>query len=101
MYVVLAVKKYSFAQEGTGQIVEGVTVHYCDEPEVKEESKGLFPMKITAPIEAFKDFTTVPGLYDMKLSLKPDAKGKASVSFAYAKFLKPLVIPQLNTASTV
>jgi hypothetical protein len=96
-YLILAVKQYRFAQEGTGEIVSGVTVTYCDEPTYDANTKGFTPMKITAPLDTWKDFDKIPALYEMDFSLKPDAKGKAQLVFRAAKFKKEIAIPLLSS----
>lgn len=96
MYLILAVKRYKFAQE-TGEVIQGVTVTYADEPTYDDNTKGFVPMKVTAPLESWIDFTKVPGLYDMDFSLKPDAKGKAQLVYKSAVFKKEVVIPQLSS----
>lgn len=94
-YLILSVKRYDFAQQDTGERISGVKVTYCDEPTYNKDAKGFTPMNITAPIDAWTQFDKIPALYDIDFSLKPDNKGKATLVYKSAKFVKEISIPVL------
>lgn len=91
-FLILSVKKYDFTNPD-GERINGVKVTYCDEPTYNKDTKGFNPMNITAPIDSWGFFDKVPALYDIDFTLKPDNKGKASLVFKAAKFLKEVTIP--------
>lgn len=92
-YMVLATKRYNFRDNDTGNMISGCKITYCDEPTYEDDSKGMQPMTITAPLDSYKDFTHVPGLYDIEFTLKPGAKGQAQLVYKTAKFVKKVDLP--------
>lgn len=89
-YLILGINAYKFPQEGTGEMIEGVTVYYCDAPAQTAQQKGLFPMKITGTTEMLKDFTQLPAFYDIDFAMKPGSNGKPTVALRGVKFLRPM-----------
>jgi len=89
--LVLSVSRWKFAQDGTGEVVEGVSLQYVGEPESpKQNSRGTSPMKITAPLDQYNVFDKVPAYYDIDFSIVPGTGGKAKVNYAGAKFVRSL-----------
>ena len=80
-YVVLGVQSWELEDEKTREIKKGISVHYLDpaSPEDSENSKGIFPAKLTANKKLMDSFTTLPGRYIFDISLKRTGGGKTGV----------------------
>lgn len=91
MYLVLSLNQYRFPQEGTGQIMEGISIQIADEPDPNGRIRGLGVTKITAPLDSLEQFVAVPGYYDIDFKMRPGRGGKgAELVFQEAKYVKPL-----------
>lgn len=57
--LILAVQKWSFEDEKTGQLRQGVTVHLVPtgQPSTDENTLGIRPMKYTLTLDEFSRFT--------------------------------------------
>lgn len=91
-YLVLGVRSYRFADQNTGQMIEGITVHYCDHSDVTPAGQGygMQPMKISAPMNILKKFEKAPGIFKLDFVMRPGHKGQPQLRLADAEFIKPL-----------
>ena len=80
-FVVLGVQSWELPDERTGKELEGISVHYIDpaSSDDSEDSKGIFPIKLTADKKLMEKFTTLPGRYKFDISLKRIGGGKTGV----------------------
>lgn len=86
-YLVLNVREYSF-KDDNGKRVEGATVTYLDlSNEPGEGEKGYAPLSISATPEKSRDFTEVPGYYDLSFSQRRGAKGRPQIVFDRARLV--------------
>lgn len=88
-YVVLGVQRWELEDEKTGKKLDGISVHYLDpaSPDDSEETKGLFPAKLTADKKLMDSFTTLPGRYIFDIGLKRIAGGKTGVELNSVKYV--------------
>ena len=88
-YIVLGVQKWSLQDERTKQEKRGVTVHFFDPAEQYDdyESKGIFPAKISVHENFFKDFTTLPGRYEIVTKMSRGAGGRSKSTVISVKFV--------------
>ncbi len=104
-YLVLNVREYSF-KDDKDKAVEGATITYLDldnEPEKGE--KGLAPLQVSATIDQSRDFSDVPGFYDMQFKHKRGAQNKVRLVFDSAtlkqsvSFTQKPTVPSASAAS--
>ena len=77
--LVLGVKRYSFTNEGSGEIVEGTRMEYIEGfeyPFDESNMKGIFVMNVTAPYVFFEKVDKVPAYYNVVFRQRPGAGGK-------------------------
>ena len=103
--LVMGVKKYDFAQEGTGEVFQGMNITAIDTSvnENEPDKKGVFPMKIKSPdINLFDRFTVFPAYYDIKFTMKPDGKGNPVVVLTSADLINEVQFVEVsaNTKKT-
>lgn len=86
-FLVLNVREYSF-KDDAGKKVEGATITYLDlSNEPDENEKGFAPLTVSATPEKARDFTTVPGYYDLSFTQRRGAKGRAQIVFDRARLV--------------
>ncbi len=86
-FLVLNVREYSF-KDDAGKRVEGATITYLDlSNEPDENEKGFAPLTVSASSEKARDFTTVPGYYDLSFTQRRGAKGRAQIVFDRARLV--------------
>ncbi len=86
-YLVLNVREYRF-NDDSGKKVEGATVTYLDlSNEPGDGEKGYAPLSISASSDKVRDFTEVPGFYDMSFSQRRGAKGRPQIVFDRARLV--------------
>ncbi len=86
-YLVLNVREYSF-KDDSGKKVEGATVTYLDlSNEPSDGEKGYAPLSISASSDKVRDFTEVPGYYDLSFSQRRGAKGRPQIVFDRARLV--------------
>ena len=78
--LVLYINPFDFEPE-PGQRISGLTLEYLDleqdpNDHAREGTKGLTVFKDTLEPEAVRDFTAIPGLYELSHRRTRDAKGK-------------------------
>jgi hypothetical protein len=86
-YLVLNVREYSFKDDNDKR-VEGATITYLDltnEPD--EGEKGFAPLSISGTLEKVRDFTEVPGYYEMNFTQRRGAKNRATLVFDRARLV--------------
>lgn len=76
---VLTVRRYSFNDE-QGKPVNGCKVTFVDEPETSQDFKGIPIMTVNVPYDMWNQFPKVPAHYELEFRMRPDAKGKPSLS---------------------
>ena len=88
-YIVLGVQSWEIEDEKTGKKLDGISVHYIDplDRSDDEESKGIFPAKLTAKSSLRDSFTTLPGKYKFDIGLKRTAGGKTGVELKSVKYV--------------
>lgn len=73
--IVTGVTRYKFAQEGTGEIIDGAKVHFVElEPEEGTDNKGYVTQQANLPYEVYEKLTVLPGVYDAELTIKLTGK---------------------------
>lgn len=98
--LVLSTNRWTFKNEDNGEQMEGTTIQYIQEPgQPKDNSKGSTPMKISAPLDAFKTFDKVPGFYDITFDVVPGSGGKPKVVYDSAKFVRPVTMDFTKAAN--
>lgn len=86
-YLVLNVREYSFKDDNDKR-VEGVTITYLDlSNEPDEGEKGFAPLAISGTLEKSRDFTEVPGYYEMNFTQRRGAKNRATLVFDRARLV--------------
>lgn len=117
-YVVIGIKPYSFPNKETGEYIQGIKVTYLDEhmqdaistpmgrkvpnnmmPQntVGIVAKGYAPMTLSVPLDLYPKFQQVPGIYDLRFHMRPDSKGKPTLSLVDADFVAPVSLaPQID-----
>lgn len=78
MDLVLSADKWRMTDEKTGEIREGVSLHYLtDYREETDNSVGFKPMKVQASDAAFAAIKAggAPGLYELQLKSRPGKDG--------------------------
>lgn len=88
-YVVLGVQSWELEDEKTREIKKGISVHYLDpaSPEDSEDSKGIFPAKLTAKTSLMDSFANLPGRYKFDISLKRTGGGKTGVELNSVEYV--------------
>lgn len=89
--LILAVQKWSFDDEKTGENKKGVSVHIVPlgQPSIDDKVIGTKPMKFTLPLDQFEKFTgsTYPALANVDFQMN-FANGKITpVAFKNIKSL--------------
>jgi len=73
--IVTGVTRYKFAQDGTGEIIDGAKVHYVElEPEQGTDNKGYVTQTANLPYEVYEQLTVLPGVYEADISIKLTGK---------------------------
>ena len=101
-YVVLGVQSWELEDEKTGKKLDGISVHYLDpaSTEDSEDSKGIFPAKLTADKKLLNKFTTLPGKYRFDIGLKRTGGGKTGVELKDVECLGSVSFDGSNNDST-
>lgn len=87
-YLVLHARPYSF-QDDNGRAVEGATITYLDlDNEPEQGEKGFAPLNISATLDQLREFSTVPGFYDMSFKQVRGAKGRPRLVFTRAALVQ-------------
>lgn len=102
--VVLSARKWSFVDEKTGQVRDGVSVWYVDNvdfvPNVGNDMKGCELLKATLPVGRFGDFIDVPGVYDCDMQLR----SRQNVPYLHVggfRFVRPLLVSRPDAQGEV
>lgn len=77
-FLVLAVTRYNFKDEGSGKTMEGGHIHFLPDYVYSEsEKKGILPAKMTLPLLALDDaFGNVyPAFCNLDIRSLPNGKG--------------------------
>lgn len=89
--ILFSARPWSFTDEKTGEMRNGVTVQYSDGIAVNAgKEKGIFPMTMSAAPELWAQLTTLPAVYECDLKMRPGKDNKAQLTLGSAKFVEPL-----------
>jgi hypothetical protein len=99
--LVLYISPYDFNND-QGERVAGLTLEYLEldqdpNDHAREGTKGLTVFKDTLEPEAVRDFTAVPGLYELSHRKARDAKGKQSLRVSGGKLVGKVDLAKLAT----
>ncbi len=77
-YIVLTVQAWSFNDEKTKELKEGISIHYIDPASKFDEKEkiGSKLIKTTADIKLFDKFKELPGIYEFQLGIESVSVGK-------------------------
>lgn len=101
--IVLGVSRYKFAQDGTGEVVEGCKVHYVEDGfENQADSIGLIPQTAIMDYEHFEFFESaqIPGKYDAEFHVSLRGK-KPTLKVGGFTYRSPFSINPLTTPANV
>lgn len=92
--VVLTVSKYSFLDKETGELRNGVTVHYVSDLTAGNsgDKRGAEVTKANLPVEQMANVKEVPAFYVIGYDLGADSKGKAKLNYKDLLYSRPLVL---------
>lgn len=89
--LVLSVRRYDFTDEKDGRQLTGVTVEYLD-PESELTSpgdrRGLPVFTVGGSVDLDKEFSAVPGVYDLDFRMKPGLKGRPTLQLSGAHLVQ-------------
>lgn len=89
-YLVLHTRPYSF-KDDEGRLVEGASITYLDlDNDPDQGEKGYAPLQISATLDQLRDFTSVPGFYNMNFRQARGAKGRPRLVFHNATLTQPM-----------
>ena len=97
-YLVVGVSFYDFKDEKTGKQIKGATIHFLDKAE-ETNFMGYRPGKFKAPIEIIKNFTNVPGYYDLDIKIKAMNDGKPTLTLTGARYITSVNLGPATTAA--
>lgn len=89
--LVISADKWKMADEKTGEIREGATVHYInDYREDDEKSVGFKPTKISVSEEVFQSVRQhgAPALYNLDLRTRPGKESRPTLAIAKLEFVR-------------
>lgn len=80
IYLVLGVSNWNFTDERTGEVRQGISVHYSDVNNVQKDNNvnGSLPVKITGHSSFYSRFSTLPGFYELDFGVR-SLSGKPSL----------------------
>lgn len=86
--LVLAAKHYDFEDE-KGKRVEGSSLTYLTgDTEQTLERRGMEPMTVSVPTDAFGGLREVPGVYDVEFRHRAGKGGRVTVQAAAVSFVE-------------
>lgn len=89
--IVLSVRRYSFTDDKTGELLQGCKVTYLDgleEKEIKQNQKGLNIITATFPYTDFEKFNSLPAYYNISFELSVNGKGQPFLRAKEAEFIE-------------
>lgn len=90
--MVLGASRYKFAQEGTGELIEGCKVHFVEEKAGKEENNiGRIPQTTILDYEFYEYISSkqLPALCDAEMIVSMRGR-KPSLKIVDFKYLSPV-----------
>ena len=70
------VSRYSFTNDTTGQLIEGLTIQYDEPIQNNPNKKGLERIKMRSyNLLLFDKITVIPGRYEVDFHIKPHKNG--------------------------
>lgn len=97
--LILRAAKWEMADERTGEIRKGCTIHYINDYQVETPNAvGDAPMKVQASDEVFAEVKKhkAPGVYEINTRTKPGKEGQATVVMTQAKFVQAFTLAQVR-----
>ncbi len=91
----LHASRYDFKAESGERLTGCKVVLLAGEEEKGADGRGLKPMTVSLPIEAFNDMVAVPGLYEFRHSIRAGRDGKPQAVISGLQFLAPVVAADL------
>jgi hypothetical protein len=92
--VILYASEYAVTDERTGRTNSGVSISYIMsdslDPVADGRTKGYRIMKGSLPDSAAIDVESVPGVYNVQFSIKPDSSGKPTLKPAAIQFVSAI-----------
>ena len=86
--LVLRMTRYSFTDENTGELRQGVTVTYCTD---WENARGLEIAKATLPYAEWQDFV-LPARCNADFDISVNGKGQMQLKLKHMDFVAPLAL---------
>lgn len=94
--IVTGYKTYSFTNENTGQVLEGVKVSYLSEVKAQGQNEsGYLPLQSSLNLDTLHSFKEVPGLYDVSYGMVPGKGNKPTLAINSFTFIKSLDLNNL------
>lgn len=89
--LVLYVRQYDFEDDNKRR-VQGANITYVDPSTPPAEGeKGHAPLSITVDVSMMRDFTDVPGVYEMEFTQRRGRNNRPTLALARAVCLAPYV----------
>lgn len=91
--VLLFARPYSFKDEKSGREQAGMSLSYLSTDKLspnKDEAGGFYgyqPIKDSVSYDLFPKIVTVPGIYDVEVTVKPGADGRAVMRIVDLEFV--------------
>lgn len=94
--VLLSASRYSFKDENSGELREGVSVNYVNPAaELTENFAGCRVMKGSLPLHAWKDLGAVPGLYQAQYTMRAGANGRPELRLQHISYVAEVELAPL------
>ncbi len=92
-YLVLHVRSYDFKDDASGRQVVGSTVTYLDltmQSNADQGEQGFAPLQLSVDTALSRDFSQVPGYYELDFRQRRGANGKPVLVLSGAKLDTPV-----------
>lgn len=87
--LILAARRFDFADDKSGKQVEGVSLTYLTgDVESSADSRGCQPMTVTGPVDVFASLRDVPGLYSVEFKQRPGRNGRPTLQCVGLDFVQ-------------
>jgi hypothetical protein len=93
--LIISADRYEFADEKSGEIRKGITVHYInDYREDTDKAIGFKPIKAPATLEVFEAVRkgSAPALYELDFRTRPGQEGKPTLTIVKADLVRTVEI---------
>jgi len=101
--LVMGASLWTMTDENTGEIRTGVSVFYTDlddAPRNDAKENGMFPIKISAPVDAWEEFVgKLPGVYNLNLKAQRKSSGPPTLRLLTGStYIGPAPLQQFGKA---